>query len=168
MISLIVAMSKNHVIGNGDKIPWHIPEDFKYFKKQTVGKPIIMGRSTYESIHGMKGTDPHAGLALPDRENIVVTSQSGYNVHATRLCHSLEQAIEIAKNHKGQDNEIMIIGGGQIYKQSMDIVDRMYITIIDKEYDGDVFFPKWSGDEWALTSSNPQDGYTFNIYDRKP
>lgn len=161
-------MAKNHVIGDGDKIPWHIPEDFKYFKAQTLDKPIIMGRATFESIHAMKGTEPSSGPALPKRKNIIITRQNDYIAENCIVCSSLDDAIEAAKNHTNDDNEIMIIGGGQIYKQSMNHIDRMYITIIDKEYAGDVFFPEWNNNTWQLTSSNPQDGYAFNIYDRKP
>lgn len=166
-ISLITAMSKNHVIGNGDKIPWHIPEDFKYFKSKTLRKPIIFGRATFESIHKMKGTDPSSGPALPKRKNIIITGQSDYTAEDCIVSDSLETAIASSKNHIDDTNETMICGGGQIYKQSMDIADRMYITIIDKEYEGDVFFPKWDDETWALTSSDQQDGYVFNIYDRK-
>ena len=162
-ISLIVAMAKNHVIGNGSDIPWHIPEDFKYFKEKTLGKPIIMGRTTFESIHAMKGTDPHNGPALPKRQNIIITRQNDYTVNDCIVCSSLQDAI----NNADTSDEIMIIGGGQIYKQAMDIVERMYVTIIDKNYEGDVFFPEWDDSKWELTSSDPQNGYSFNIYDRK-
>lgn len=166
MISLIAAMAKNRVIGNGDKIPWHIPEDFKYFKAQTLGKPIIMGRATFESIHTLKGTEPDAP-ALPKRKNIIVTRQNDYTADDCIVSTSLNEAIESAKNYTNEENEIMICGGGQIYMQSMDIIDRMYLTILDKNHDGDVFFPEFSNSEWTLASSVPQDGYAFNIYDRK-
>jgi len=165
-ISLIAAMAKNHVIGHGDKIPWHIPADFQYFKAKTLGKPIIFGRATYESIHAMKGTDPSAGPALPKRKNIIVTRQHDYKAKDSVVCSTLDAAITAAQNHMDETNEIMICGGGQIYAQAMDRVDRMYLTIIDQDYDGDVFFPQWDKDKWTLTSSAPQDGYVFNTYDR--
>jgi len=168
-VSLIVAIAKNHVIGDGDKIPWHIPEDFKYFKTQTLNKPIIMGRATFESIHSMRGGNPSSGPALPKRKNIIITRQDDYTANECIVCSSLEKAIEKAKSHVNDDNEIMIIGGGQIYKQSMemDLCNRMYITIIDREPDGDVFFPQWDNNTWELTSSDPQDGYCFNIFDKR-
>ena len=167
-ISMIAAMTKNRVIGNGDKIPWHISEDFKYFKKNTLGKPVIMGRATFESIHKMKGTDPLSGPCLPKRPNVVVTRNADYKPTGCDVAHSLDKAIETAKNHVNETNEIMICGGGQIYKEALQIVDRMYLTIIDQDYEGDVFFPEWQDDEWDLTSSDPCDGFVFNIYDRKP
>lgn len=165
-ISLIAAMAKNHVIGNGERIPWHISEDFQYFKTQTLDKPIIMGRLTFESIHTLKGTQPTLP-ALPKRHNIIVTRQEGYIVEGCTVCPSLNDAIIEAKNYMSEAKEIMICGGGQIYTQAMDHVDRMYLTILDDEHEGDVFFPQWSDDEWALTSSNPRDGFSFNIYDRQ-
>ncbi len=166
IISLIAAISKNHVIGLGDRIPWHIPEDFKYFKEKTLGKPIIFGRATFESIHKMKGTNPNTGSALPKRKNIIITRNDGYRADDCIICASLDDAINAAKNYVDDTQEIMICGGGQIYTQAMDIVDRMYITIIDQDYDGDVFFPQWDDDKWTLTSSDRQAGYAFNIYDR--
>lgn len=163
-ISMIAAMAKNRVIGNGDQIPWHIPEDFKYFKEKTLGKPAIMGRATFESIHAMKGTDPYTGPALPKRTNIIVTRQSHYTVNDCMTCHSLEEAIEAA--NKETTDEIMIIGGGTIYEQGLEYADRIYLTEIDKDYDGDVFFPALDS-QWTLTSSDPQDGYSFNIYEKR-
>jgi dihydrofolate reductase len=162
-ISLIAACSKNRVIGDGDKIPWHIPEDFKYFKEKTLGKPIIMGRATFESIHAMKGSNPHSGPALPKRKNVIVTRNQEYQPENCITCHSLEAAIEKALVEPV--DEIMIIGGGTIYEQALPFAKRVYLTEIDKNYEGDVFFPEL-GDEWELTSSDPQGGYSFNIYER--
>lgn len=165
IVSIIAAMAKNRVIGSGDKIPWHIPEDFQYFKEKTLGKPIIMGRATFESIHKMKGTDPLSGSCLSNRYNIVVTRQSNYKPVDCGVCHSLRSAIDLAA---GQNtDEIMICGGGQIYTEALSIADRLYITEINENYEGDVFFPEWDKNIWSLTSSNPRDGFIFNIFDKK-
>lgn len=158
MISLIVAHDKNRVIGYENKMPWHLPGELKYFKETTMGKPMIMGRKTFESI----------GRPLPGRRNIVITRNKNYDVEGIELASSLEEAIQMAKDAE----EIMIIGGEQIFKLSMEIADRLYITHIEHEFEGDTFFPAY-GDEWTLIStSNPittPDGYTFQytIYDKK-
>lgn len=165
-ISMIAAMDKNRVIGNGDEIPWHIPEDFKYFKAQTLGKPIVMGRATFESIHAMKGSDPHGGSALPKRQNIIITRQNDYIAADCIVCPSVDSGISAAKSYVDDANEVMIIGGGTIYEQALPFTDRLYITIVDGEYEGDVFFPQFDKEEWHETSCDPHDGYTFYIYDR--
>lgn len=165
-VSMIAAMDKNRVIGNGDKIPWHIPEDFKYFKAQTLGKPIVMGRATFESIHAMKGSDPHSGPALPKRQNIIITRQSDYATNECAVCPSVESAIDVAKSHVNDANEVMVIGGGTIYTQALPHADRLYITIVDGKHEGDVFFPEFDNEEWRETSCDAHDGYTFYIYDR--
>lgn len=162
LISMIAAMSENRVIGNGDQIPWHIPEDFKYFKEKTLGKPVIFGRATFESIHKIRGTEPNIP-ALPKRKNIIVTRQADYQAKDCPIASSLEDAIEQASAFH---EEIMICGGGQIYTEGLHHADRLYITIIDGEYEGDVFFPEWSDEEWRMVSSDPRDGFTFYVYDR--
>jgi len=163
-ISMIAAMAKNRVIGNGDKIPWHIPEDFKYFKEKTIGKPIIMGRSTFESIHKMKGTDPQSGPALPKRQNIIITRQDNYKTTDCITCPSVESAIETAKKENSQ--EIMIIGGGTIYEQALPYANYIYLTAIDTAYEGDVFFPELPESEWRKISTEKKDGFSFNEYGR--
>ncbi len=165
-ISMIAAMAKNRVIGNGDKIPWHIPQDFKYFKAQTLGKPIVMGRATFESIHAMRGSDPHSGAALPKRKNIIITRQDGYAADDCIVRPSVECAIDAAKKHVGEGDEVMIIGGGTIYTQALSYADRLYITIVDGDYEGDVFFPEFDVQEWVETSCDQHDGYVFYIYDK--
>jgi dihydrofolate reductase len=165
-ISMIAAMDKNRVIGDGDKIPWHIPEDFKYFKAQTLGKPIVMGRATFESIHAMRGRAPDCP-ALPQRKNIIITRQNDYAADDCVVCDSVDSAIDAAKKHVDDTNEVMIIGGGTIYKQALPRADRLYITIVDGDYGGDVFFPKFDDrNEWHETSCDRHDGYSFYIYDR--
>nr|WP_106778862.1 type 3 dihydrofolate reductase [Lysinibacillus timonensis] len=157
MISLIVAHDKNRVIGFENKMPWHLPGELKYFKDMTMGKPMIMGRKTFESI----------GRPLPGRRNIIVTRNKEYFAEGIEVTNSLDDAIALA----GNENEIMIIGGEEIFKLALPIADRLYITHIDFEFSGDTYFPKY-GSKWTLTScSEPVDsnnGFTFTycIYDR--
>lgn len=132
-ISLIAAISTNNVIGRDNKIPWHISEDFKRFKSLTMGHPIIMGRKTFESI----------GKPLPGRTNIVITRDENYSPEGAEVVHSIDEAVELAKTKEGSD-EIFIIGGGQIYSQSMDLADKLYLTIVEQEVEGDIFFPDYS------------------------
>ncbi|BDH61558.1 dihydrofolate reductase [Lysinibacillus sp. PLM2] len=158
MISLIVAHDKNRVIGYENKMPWHLPGELKYFKDTTMGKPMIMGRKTFESI----------GRPLPGRRNIIVTRNNEYSAEGIEIANSIDEAIALA----GDVEEIMVIGGEEIFKLVLPIADRLYITHIDHEFEGDTFFPIY-GDDWKLVScSDPVDsthGYTFKycIYDRK-
>ncbi len=158
MISLIVAHDKNRVIGYENKMPWHLPGELKYFKDTTMGKPMIMGRKTFESI----------GRPLPGRRNIIVTRNNEYSVEGIEIANSIDEALELA----GDVEEVMVIGGEEIFKLVLPVADRLYITHIEHEFEGDTFFPIY-GDEWKLVScSDPVDstqGYTFKycIYDRK-
>ncbi len=158
MISLIVAHDKHRVIGFENKMPWHLPGELQYFKDTTMGKPMIMGRKTFESI----------GRPLPGRKNIIVTRNKEYHHEGIEVASSLEEAIEIA----GNVEEVMIIGGEEIFKQSLPIANRLYITQIDNEFEGDTYFPIY-GEEWSLIScSEPVDsnkGYTFRycIYEKE-
>lgn len=158
MISLIVAHDKNRVIGFENKMPWHLPGDLKYFKETTMGKPMIMGRKTFESI----------GKPLPGRRNIVITRNKNYHAEGIEVVTSLDEAIELA----GNVEEIMIIGGEQIFKLTLDKADRLYITYIDYEFKGDTYFPSY-GQEWDFISSNEPittpEGYSFQyrIYEKK-
>ena len=158
MISLLVAYDLNRVIGIDNKMPWHIPEELKYFKKVTMGKAIVMGRKTFESI----------GRPLPGRLNIVVTRNEEYVAEGAEVYHDLQMAIERGKEYS---EEVVIIGGAEIFNLSMDIADRLYITIIRKEYEGDTFFPEHD-DSWKLVSESAdqftQDGipYSYLIFDR--
>ena len=156
MISLIVAHDKNRVIGYENKMPWHLPGDLQYFKEMTMGKPIIMGRKTFESI----------GRPLPGRRNIVITRNESYNADGIEIVSSLEEAIELTKD----DIEIMIIGGEQIFRLALPIAQRLYITEIDKGFKGDTYFPEYKG--WQLVSCKEKltskEGYTFQycIYEK--
>ncbi len=129
LISLIVAMANNRVIGKENQMPWHLPADLGHFKAVTLGKPIIMGRKTYESI----------GRPLPGRQNIILTRDSDYTVDGCDCVGSLEEALALVKNVE----EVMIIGGGHLYSETITQADRLYLTFIDLDVDGDTQFPEF-------------------------
>ena len=147
-ISLLVAMARNHVIGRDNKLPWHLPADLKRFKRLTVGKPVIMGRKTYESIIDQ------LGKLLPERDNIVVTRNAQYQAPGAQVATSLKQAIEMA----GSAEEIFIIGGGQIFEESLPIATHIYLTLIDADVPGDAYFPQIDWHEWKISSREPGSG----------
>ncbi len=128
-ISIIVAMAKNRVIGRDNDMPWHLPADLQHFKKTTLDKPIIMGRKTYESI----------GRPLPKRHNIIISRNADYSVEGCDVVGSFEEAIKIA----GDVDELFIIGGGFLYEQTIDKADRLYLTFIDLDVEGDTLFPEY-------------------------
>jgi dihydrofolate reductase len=151
-ISLIAAISENKVIGRDNDLPWHIPEDLKRFKEITKGHPVIMGRKTYESI----------GRLLPNRTNIIITRDLKYKVEGALTVFSLESGIEEAK--KVDQDEIFIIGGGQIFEQSMSVANTLYLTIVHTNLEGDVHFPDYSEftkETYRRDSSNEEHTYTF-------
>ncbi len=142
-ISLIAAMAENNVIGLEGGMPWHLPEDLKFFKKTTLGKPVIMGRKTFTSI----------GRALPGRVNIIITRSIEYTAEGCHVAHTMQEAIELATNFGGADiNEIMIIGGGQIYAEALQFANRIYMTEIHARIDGDTYFPKLPTGQWREIS----------------
>ncbi len=143
MISIIVAVANNNVIGKDNTLIWHLPADMKFFKEKTSGHCIITGRKNYESI-------PEKFRPLPNRTNIVITRQKNYEAPGAIVVGSIEEAIEKAK--QTTDNEIFIIGGAEIYKQALPYVDKIYFTKIYHEFNGDVFFPKIETSEWKETS----------------
>jgi len=149
MISIIAAVSKNGVIGVDNKLPWDLPEDLKKFKEITTGNVVIMGRKTYESI----------GKSLPNRINIVVTRDKNFFVPGVLSANSLDSALLKA----GGNKDIFIIGGGEIYKQSMDFVDKLYITEVDMEVEGDTTFPKISN-TWNISNEETFEGGKFLTY----
>jgi len=158
MISIIAAMSKNRVIGDKGEVPWHITEDYLSFNKLTKKHPVIMGRKTHESISVFKkqeGWDKDNKIVkhklLPKRTNIIITSQKNYSVDGGIVVHSLEAAIHIAKESVGSE-EIFIIGGGDIYKDSLDFADKIYLTEIEADVQGDTFFPEIDLSQWKLVS----------------
>ncbi|MGE6488751.1 dihydrofolate reductase [Paenisporosarcina sp. NPDC076898] len=140
MISLIVAHDINRVIGKDNKMPWHIPNELAYFKEKTMGKAIVMGRNTFESI----------GRPLPGRLNIVISRNTAYKADGVTVVHSIEDAIELARKHH---EEVMIIGGEQIFKEVLPYTDLMYVTLIQKEFEGDTFFPSYDR-EWSIASAS--------------
>jgi dihydrofolate reductase len=147
-LSLICAMARNNVIGIKNDLPWHIPQDLEHFKNLTKGKPIIMGRLTYESILARRNGKP-----LPHRPHYVVSrSDLGALPEGVKGAKDLQAAIDMARSDY-PDSEIMIIGGASIYEQSVSLVDKMYLTIIETEIEGDAFFPQWNSSEWAETQS---------------
>ena len=167
LISLIVAHSSNRVIGVDGQLPWHIPDDLKYFKAITIGKPIIMGRKTFDSI----------GKPLPGRLNIIITKNIDLTIEECVVVNNLEAAITEAKNYFKTQNteqeEIFIIGGAQIFKQSMEFVNKIYITEVHAEYAGDVFFDELSDNDWIEVgrdlhdSENDKIPFSFVIYKKK-
>ncbi len=129
VISLIVAMANNRVIGKDNQMPWHLPADLKHFKSVTMGKPIIMGRKTYESI----------GRPLPGRKNIVISRNADYQAAGCEMANSLESALELVADVE----EVMIIGGGFLYQQALALANKLYLTFIDLTVDGDTYFPEF-------------------------
>ena len=140
-VSMIVAASANNVIGANAGMPWHLREDLRRFKEITMGKPMIMGRLTFESI----------GKALPGRRSIVITRQVDYQQAGVEVVTTPDAALELA----GDAEEVMIIGGGEVYEQLLPMTDRIYLTRVHAEFDGDTFFPEINEDEWQIVSSEP-------------
>ncbi|PHI18090.1 diacylglycerol kinase [Lewinellaceae bacterium SD302] len=137
IITAIVATDRKGTIGKAGEIPWYLPADFKFFKRTTMGHPIIMGRKTFESI----------GRPLPKRTNIVLTRDAFFTSSGIVVAHSLEEAL--AHEACREAEEVFIIGGGEIYRQSMPLLDRVYLTTVDTEIEkGDAFFPELDVDEW--------------------
>lgn len=146
-ISIIVAVAgKKRVIGKRGGLPWYIPPELKRFKEITMGYPIIMGRKTHESI----------GRVLPGRTNIIITHDPDYQAEGCRVVNSLDEALRQAMLAQG-DDEVFVIGGGQIYEQALPRADRLYLTYIDKEIEGDVFFPDYSEFKKVLSESQWQE-----------
>lgn len=131
-ISIIAAIGSNRELGKDNKLLWNIPEDLKRFRKLTMGHPVIMGRKTFESI----------GKSLPNRANIIITRDKNYQIVGCLIAHSLEEAINMAKEK--DKKEIFIIGGGQIYEQAISIADKLYLTVVEGNYNADTFFPDYS------------------------
>lgn len=137
-ISFILAMDRNNVIGADGGLPWHLPADLRYFKSVTMGKPLIMGRKTYETI----------GKPLPGRKNIVMTRDETYKAPGCTVVHTRQEALEAA----GDALEIMIIGGAEIYGQFLPQADRIYLTRIDEAFEGDTVFPQLAAEQWRTVS----------------
>lgn len=166
VLSLIAAVAENGCIGIDNKLPWYLPDDLKYFKAVTSGKPVIMGRSTFESL----------GRPLPNRTNIVITRNAGYRApEGVRVVHSLDEAIRVgaAVAHIAGNDEVVIIGGAQIYAEALPRVQRMYLTEVRKTVDGDAFFPAFDRAQWQEVASEAhhyepaQTDYRFVVYARR-
>ncbi len=142
-ISIIAAVAANRVIGNKNELIWHLPEDLKRFKNLTTGHPIIMGRKTFESI----------GRPLPGRENIVITSQEDYQPEGVTVVHSLMEALILAPELDSE--EVFVIGGGRVYAEALGFADRLYLTVLDQEFEGDTIFPDWSEQFECVVSEEP-------------
>ena len=161
IISHLVAASENNVIGNNNQLPWNLPNDFKFFKNKSWGMPVIMGRNTYKSLD----------KPLPGRINIVITTNMDWNRDDVTVAHSIDEAV--SKACESDCNELFIIGGGEIFKQSMNIVNRIYLTRVHTTIEGNVFYPALDESKWKLISedSHPADdkhkfAYTFQLWEK--
>lgn len=167
-ISLIVAVAENGVIGIDNKLPWHLPGDLKYFKSTTMGKPMLMGRKTFESL----------GKPLPGRPHIIITRDQNYNLDHFQNCsvvHSVEEILKTSEEIalKNVSEEIVIIGGAEIYELMLPMVDRLYVTEVHASVEGDTCFPDYNKSQWAeikretfkSSGPNPYD-FSFVVFDR--
>ncbi|EEX34874.1 MULTISPECIES: type 3 dihydrofolate reductase [Vibrio] len=152
IISMIAAMAKDRVIGKDNQMPWHLPADFAWFKRCTMGKPVVMGRKTYESI----------GRPLPGRQNIVISRDANLAIEDVTTVTSIDDAIKAA----GDVEEVMIIGGGAIYKACLPQADKLYVTYIDAQIEGDTQFPSW-GDMFKESHSENYAADEKNAYDMR-
>ncbi len=143
-ISIIVAMTDDRVIGIENRLPWHIPEDFKWFRRHTLGKPVVMGRKTWESI----------GRPLPDRTNIVISRDPGFRPDGCTVVPDLDQALVAA----GDAPEVMVIGGASIYAQFLPRTDRLYLTLVHAVITGDAWFPAFEPAQWREIAREPGPG----------
>ena len=157
-VYVIAAMSENRVIGRGGGLPWHLPDDMKHFQQLTTGHTVIMGRKTFESMDG----------PLPDRRNIVITRQSDYAPSGAEVAHSLDEALRLAGN-----GDCFVSGGEEIYRLALPVADRLYLTVVHAEVDGDVRFPQFNTESWQIVSEQPHPSderhahaFTFQLYER--
>ena len=160
IVSLIAAAAENNVIGKDNDLIWHLPEDLKHFKRTTSGHTVISGRKTYESY----------GKPLPKRKNIIITRDSNYEAEGCIVVHSLEEALELVK----EEEEVFIIGGGEIYRQALPVADRIYLTRVHAKPEGDACFPEFSSENWEEKKrrefpADEKHDYAFTIiwYERK-
>jgi dihydrofolate reductase len=166
IIALIAAVASNGVVGRNNQLPWHLPQDLRYFKRTTLGKPVVMGRRTWDSI----------GRPLPGRTNIVISRQSSLEIEGALVVPDLASALTRAAAVAAGEacDELMVIGGAEIYAQALPLADRLYLTEVHAEVEGDAWFPAWNRDQWqelsrerhSACSSNPFD-YSFVVYQRR-
>jgi len=159
-ISIIAAMSRNRVIGINNTLPWHLPADLKHFKSITLNKTIVMGRKTYESI----------GRPLPKRSNIIITRNADFLAEGCTIVHTIDAALACAT----EQEEVMVIGGASFYEQILPRADRIYLTLIDGDFEGDTLFPEYDPSDWQETENINQTPdeknkyqYSFIVLDRK-
>lgn len=164
-IALIAAVARNGVIGRDGDMPWYIPSDFAHFKRTTMGKPMVMGRKQFESV----------GKPLPGRTNIVVSRQNGYQPDGVLVFDELAAALDHARAIALADgvDEVMVVGGGEIYRQAMEVADTLYITHVDMDVDGDVHFPAIDRKTWEMSTEWPvtpdardASAYSIKVYRR--
>jgi dihydrofolate reductase len=164
-LALMAAKAENNCIGRNNKLPWYLPNDLKYFKKVTFGKPVIMGRKTWESLKG----------PLPGRTNIVVTRNPDYRAEGARVVHNLDEAMELAEHISVIDGieEVVIMGGAGLYKEGLKKADRLYLTEVHAEVEGDAFFPEMDMSQWKevgredFKAEPPNEyDYSFVVYER--
>ena len=159
IISFVLAAGRNDVIGKANGLPWHLPADLRYFKKVTLGHPIIMGRKTFDSV----------GKALPGRLNVVVTRSESFAPEGVIVLRSIEEALE----RDYACDEVFVVGGSEIFRQAMPRANRIYLTRIDHDFEGDTYFPKMNPDEWKLVSREAHEPdeknkwpYAFEVWER--
>lgn len=159
IVSIVVAIAKNNAIGKDNKLLWHLPKDLKHFKDITSGHTIIMGRKTYESV----------GKPLPNRRNIIITRQN-ISIDGCEVVNSINEALKLGT----EEDEVFIVGGAEIYKQAMALTDRIYLTIVHQEFDGDTYFPEIKENIWKETERQDHDPdekhlfpYSFITLDRR-
>ncbi|MBB2952585.1 MULTISPECIES: dihydrofolate reductase [Sphingobacterium] len=159
-ITLIVAATENNVIGKGNKMPWHLPNDLKYFKKNTLEHSVVMGRKTFESL----------GKPLPDRRNIILTRDMTAKSDDVDIANSFQEVL----NYCRDEREIFVIGGGEIFKQTLPFADKILLTRLHTTIDGDAYFPELPAHEWTLKSEDKHEkdekhafDYSFQVYVRK-
>ncbi|MCW2307000.1 dihydrofolate reductase [Rhodobium gokarnense] len=164
-ICLVAAVAENNVIGSGGGMPWRLPSDLRRFKELTMGKPILMGRKTYESI----------GKPLPGRTNIVLTNSDDFHAEGIRIVHSVVEAMDVAEEAAGKADaeEVMVIGGASLYERLMDRAERLYVTHVAGTPAGDTYFPEIDPEVWSCLTREPMirgvddsTGTSFAIYDR--
>lgn len=161
-VSLIWAMDDNGLIGRDNQLPWSLPADMRWFRQHTLGKTIVMGRKTYDSI----------GRPLPERRNLVLTQQQGLSIEGCEVVHSLEQALQVLPDR--QIDELMVMGGAQVYHLALPLAQRLYVTRIHAAFEGDAWFPQFNWDQWReieRTDHQPDEKnaypYSFSIYERQ-
>ncbi|MEI2646528.1 MAG: type 3 dihydrofolate reductase, partial [Candidatus Competibacter sp.] len=159
-LALIAALARNRVIGRNNALPWHLPADLRFFKQTTMGKPLLLGRRTWESI----------GRPLPGRRMIVLTGDPTYRAEGCAVAHSLREALSLL----GAASEIMVIGGAGLFEQTLPLAERMYLTRVEAEIPGDVWFPEWDARQWRLAweEAHPADGkhawpFRFQRWERR-